>query len=296
MSGFEVIIYQKRDGIGYVTLNRPQALNAYNLQMRDELYQVLGAIRDDPEVEVVIFLYRQGDNTKTNRYIMLLLIISVTSCATFASSGWHLLGLEELNITSLNPDGGILFAGCDTGLHVYDGKDKWDKYPGLRRLPVHAVENLRTYQIAISGCGTWSDAAYFGKPEINGFPFYKFYHLDYIAWPYSLAIKTTQEKDTIFIGCLNNIFFTEFDTSTRTLDFVPMKTPKNCFGTNNPKCAALQIFNDNQLFAGGYDQDTNSLGQGNLLWEMGDSPKSFSGGACSRRGAFFRGQPGYCDW
>jgi enoyl-CoA hydratase len=51
----QVIIYHKRDDIGYVTLNRPQALNAYNIQMRDELYQVLGAIRDDPEVEVVIF-------------------------------------------------------------------------------------------------------------------------------------------------------------------------------------------------------------------------------------------------
>ncbi len=55
MANFEVIIYRKQDGIGYVTLNRPQALNAYNLQMRDELYQVLGAIKDDPEVEVVIF-------------------------------------------------------------------------------------------------------------------------------------------------------------------------------------------------------------------------------------------------
>ena len=42
MGDFEVIIYQKNDGIGYVTVNRPQALNAYNLQMRDELYQVLG--------------------------------------------------------------------------------------------------------------------------------------------------------------------------------------------------------------------------------------------------------------
>jgi enoyl-CoA hydratase len=30
-------------------------MNAYNLRMRDELYQVLGAVRDDPEVEVVIF-------------------------------------------------------------------------------------------------------------------------------------------------------------------------------------------------------------------------------------------------
>jgi enoyl-CoA hydratase len=55
MANFEVIIYQKQDGIGYVTLNRPQALNAYNLQMRDELYQILGAIKDDLEVEVVIF-------------------------------------------------------------------------------------------------------------------------------------------------------------------------------------------------------------------------------------------------
>ena len=55
MANFDVIIYQKQDGIGYVTLNRPQALNAYNLQMRDELYQVLGAIQDDTEVKVVIF-------------------------------------------------------------------------------------------------------------------------------------------------------------------------------------------------------------------------------------------------
>ena len=55
MSNFEVIIYEKQDEIGYVTLNRPHALNAYNLQMRDELYQVLGAIKDDPELKVVIF-------------------------------------------------------------------------------------------------------------------------------------------------------------------------------------------------------------------------------------------------
>ncbi|MFC1918691.1 enoyl-CoA hydratase/isomerase family protein [Chloroflexota bacterium] len=55
MGEFEVIIYEKRDEIGYVTLNRPQALNAYNMQMRDELYQVLAAIKDDPEVKVAVF-------------------------------------------------------------------------------------------------------------------------------------------------------------------------------------------------------------------------------------------------
>ena len=55
MSDFETIIYQKLDSIGYVTLNRPHALNVYNLKMRDELYQVLGAIKEDPEVRVAIF-------------------------------------------------------------------------------------------------------------------------------------------------------------------------------------------------------------------------------------------------
>ncbi len=55
MATFEVIIYEKHDGVGHVTLNRPEALNTYNLQMRDELYQVLAAIRDDPEVKVAIF-------------------------------------------------------------------------------------------------------------------------------------------------------------------------------------------------------------------------------------------------
>lgn len=54
MTSFETIIYEKRDSIAYVTLNRPEVLNRYNIQMRDELYQVLSAIRDDPDVLVAI--------------------------------------------------------------------------------------------------------------------------------------------------------------------------------------------------------------------------------------------------
>jgi enoyl-CoA hydratase/carnithine racemase len=54
MTGFEVIIYEKNEGTAYITLNRPKALNAYNIRMRDELYEVLGAVRDDPGVEVII--------------------------------------------------------------------------------------------------------------------------------------------------------------------------------------------------------------------------------------------------
>ena len=54
MDGFRTLIYEKKDGIGWVTLNRPEALNVYNVQMRDDLYEVLRAIRDDDEVRVGI--------------------------------------------------------------------------------------------------------------------------------------------------------------------------------------------------------------------------------------------------
>lgn len=55
MSDFETILYEKKNGTAYVTLNRPKALNAYNIKMRDEIYQVLGAVRDDPDVKAIIF-------------------------------------------------------------------------------------------------------------------------------------------------------------------------------------------------------------------------------------------------
>ncbi len=56
MTEFNTIIYEKdAAGIVYVTLNRPTVLNALNVQMRDDLYQAINAIRDDPDAHVVIF-------------------------------------------------------------------------------------------------------------------------------------------------------------------------------------------------------------------------------------------------
>ena len=55
MDGFQTIIYTKADGIAHISLNRPRVLNAYNMAMRDELYQALGAVKDDPDVGVAIF-------------------------------------------------------------------------------------------------------------------------------------------------------------------------------------------------------------------------------------------------
>jgi enoyl-CoA hydratase/carnithine racemase len=54
MSGFETVIYEKNDNIAYVTLNRPQSLNAFSVRMRDDLYEILRAIKADDEVRVVV--------------------------------------------------------------------------------------------------------------------------------------------------------------------------------------------------------------------------------------------------
>jgi len=60
MPPYQTVIYEKSDNIAYITLNRPQVLNVYNVQMRDELYQILGVLKDDDEVMVAI-LKGRGD-------------------------------------------------------------------------------------------------------------------------------------------------------------------------------------------------------------------------------------------
>lgn len=49
------VIFTKSDSVAEVVLNRPSVINAYNVEMRDELFQVLEAIRDDPQIRVAVF-------------------------------------------------------------------------------------------------------------------------------------------------------------------------------------------------------------------------------------------------
>ena len=48
------VLYEKDDSIAIVSLNRPKVFNAYNVEMRDDLHEILQAVRDDPEVRVMI--------------------------------------------------------------------------------------------------------------------------------------------------------------------------------------------------------------------------------------------------
>jgi enoyl-CoA hydratase/carnithine racemase len=50
------VLYEKSSGdVAWVTLNRPEVLNAINMEMRDQLWEIMHAVRDDPEVRAVIF-------------------------------------------------------------------------------------------------------------------------------------------------------------------------------------------------------------------------------------------------
>jgi enoyl-CoA hydratase/carnithine racemase len=49
-----LVLYEKDGAIARITLNRPAALNAINLEMRDLLWDMLRAVQDDPEVRVAV--------------------------------------------------------------------------------------------------------------------------------------------------------------------------------------------------------------------------------------------------
>jgi enoyl-CoA hydratase len=51
---YNYLLYQKEDGIGLVTINRPELLNALDSQVFAEVFKLFQEIEDDPEVGVVI--------------------------------------------------------------------------------------------------------------------------------------------------------------------------------------------------------------------------------------------------
>jgi len=51
---YETILVETRGPIGLITLNRPKALNALNMQLVGELNQALGAFEADPQIAVVV--------------------------------------------------------------------------------------------------------------------------------------------------------------------------------------------------------------------------------------------------
>jgi enoyl-CoA hydratase/carnithine racemase len=53
---YENLLYEKKDGIAYITFNRPKLLNALNRKTMEELHEVLRDARDDAAVRVLILM------------------------------------------------------------------------------------------------------------------------------------------------------------------------------------------------------------------------------------------------
>lgn len=54
MTEFKTIIYEKKENVAWITLNRPEVLNAQNNQMREELVKALEDARDDENIRVIV--------------------------------------------------------------------------------------------------------------------------------------------------------------------------------------------------------------------------------------------------
>ncbi len=61
---YENVLVEKRDQIGFITLNRPQAMNTFNVPFARELNDALWEMEQDPEVRVVV-IDANGKNFST---------------------------------------------------------------------------------------------------------------------------------------------------------------------------------------------------------------------------------------
>ena len=50
----DTVLYTKAGAVAHLTLNRPRRLNAFSVAMRDDLFVLLEAVRDDPDVRAVV--------------------------------------------------------------------------------------------------------------------------------------------------------------------------------------------------------------------------------------------------
>src|SRR2546426_311448 len=54
MSEFQTLLYEEQDGVAWVTLNRPEVHNAFNVQMQRELHDLWRGLRRNDDVRVAV--------------------------------------------------------------------------------------------------------------------------------------------------------------------------------------------------------------------------------------------------
>src|SRR6266481_6171042 len=115
---YENLLYEKRDGIGFITFNRPKVLNALNRKTMEELRDILSAARDDDEVRVLILTGAGEKSFVAGADIGELAVqtpVSGKDTAAFGQSVLHLLEtIGKPSIAAIN--GFALGGGCEVAL------------------------------------------------------------------------------------------------------------------------------------------------------------------------------------
>ena len=115
---YENLLYEKRDGIGFITFNRPKVLNALNRKTMEELRDILSAAREDDEVRVLILTGAGEKSFVAGADIGELAVqtpVSGKETAAFGQSVLHLLEtIGKPSIAAIN--GFALGGGCEVAL------------------------------------------------------------------------------------------------------------------------------------------------------------------------------------
>jgi enoyl-CoA hydratase len=115
---YENLLYEKRDGIGFITFNRPKVLNALNHKTMEELRDILIAAREDSAVRVLILTGAGEKSFVAGADIAELAVQTPVSGKETAAFGQGVLQLLETigkpSIAAIN--GFALGGGCEVAL------------------------------------------------------------------------------------------------------------------------------------------------------------------------------------
>jgi enoyl-CoA hydratase len=135
--GYQTLMVEKRNRIAFVTVNRPDKLNALNAQAKEELNAVFEGLRNDAEVDVVVL--------------------------TGAGEKGFVAGTDIKELTELDEKSGTLFS--EGGQAVFNTIENLGK-PVIAAVNGYALGGGTELALACH-IRIASENAKFGQPEVN---------------------------------------------------------------------------------------------------------------------------------
>ena len=115
----ENVIYETKDGIAYITINRPKKLNALNSPTMNELIEAFSLAESDPQLRVVILTGEGGKSFVAGADINELAELDPIGAKRHSSMGQELFNFIESHMTKpviAAVNGFALGGGCELAM------------------------------------------------------------------------------------------------------------------------------------------------------------------------------------